>query len=81
MLGSRHRIQAAVTAGGPVADVFALGAGADALHAGSMLVLATADPAARHAVLTDALAETLFAGLGWSVSVQAREGDLPQQQP
>jgi hypothetical protein len=79
LLGARHLVQAAVTAAAPVPDVFALGAGADALHAGSMLVLAAAGPAARHAALTDALAEALFAALGRSVSVQAPEGDLPQQ--
>jgi hypothetical protein len=81
VLGARHLVQAAVTAVVPVPDVFALGAGVDALHAGSMLMLAAADPVARHAALTDALAETVFGALGRSASVQAPEGDLLQQQP
>jgi hypothetical protein len=81
LLGARHLVQAAVTAFVPVPEVFALGADVDAVHAGSMLVLATADPAARHAALTDALAEAIFAAVGRSAAVQAPEGDLLQQQP
>ena len=66
VLGARHLLQAAVTAFVPVPDVFALGAGADAAHAASMVVLAAADRAARHAALTDALAEAVFAAAGFS---------------
>jgi hypothetical protein len=66
VLGARHLVQAAVTALVPVPDVFALGAGADAAHAASMIMLAGADRAARHAALTDALAEAVFAGAGFS---------------
>ena len=66
LLGARHLVQAAVTAFVPSPDVFALGAEADALHAASMVALATADPSARHAALTDALAETAFAATGFS---------------
>ena len=47
-------------------DVFALGAEVDTAHAGSMLALAAVDPAARHAALTDTLAEALFAAAGFS---------------
>lgn len=65
VLGTRHLLQAAVTAFVPVPDVFALGAGADAAHAASMVVLATAGRAARHAALTDALAEAVFAAVAW----------------
>jgi hypothetical protein len=65
LLGARHLVQAAVTAFVPSPDVFALGAEADALHAASMVALAAADRSARHAALTDALAETAFAATGW----------------
>jgi hypothetical protein len=86
LLGTRHLVQAAVTAFVPVRGVFALGAAVDAVHAGSMLLLAAADPAARDAALTDALAEAAFAAAGWSAagksaSVQAPEGNLLHQQP
>ena len=66
LLGARHLVQAAVTAFVPVPDVFALGAEADAAHAASMVMLAAADRAVRHAALTDALAETVFAAAGFS---------------
>jgi hypothetical protein len=66
LLGTRHLVQAAVTALIPVPDVFTLGAEVDAVHAGSMLALAVTDPAARHAALTDTLAEALFAAAGFS---------------
>jgi hypothetical protein len=65
LLGARHLAQAAVTALVPVPDVFALGAGADIAHAVSMVMLAGADRAARHAALADALAETVFAAAGF----------------
>jgi hypothetical protein len=87
LLGARHLIQAAVTAFVPERDVFMLGAAVDAVHAGSMVVLAAADPGARPAALTDAAAEVLFAAVGRSAaagrsaSVQPPEGDLLQQQP
>ncbi len=81
LLGTRHLVQAAITAVVPVSSVFGLGAAVDAAHAGSMLLLAAADPVARTAALTDALAEMAFAAAGWSASVQAPEGDLMQQQP
>jgi hypothetical protein len=66
VLGARHLIQAAVTALVPVPEVFALGAGVDALHATSMVALAAADRASRPAALTDAMAETGFAAAGFS---------------
>jgi hypothetical protein len=78
LLGARHLAQAAVTAAAPLPDVFALGAGADAVHALSMLMLAVASPGARRAALTDALTEALFAATGWSASVGAPEGDLEE---
>jgi hypothetical protein len=70
LLGARHLVQAAVTAFVPAPSVFALGAVVDAAHAGSMLVLAAADPAARNAALADALAEAVFAAAGRSASIQ-----------
>jgi hypothetical protein len=74
VLGARHLAQAAVTAFVPVPDVFALGAEADAAHAASMVMLATADRGARHAALTDALAEAAFAAVGWGRARAARGG-------
>jgi hypothetical protein len=68
LLGTRHLLQAAVTAFVPVPDVFALGAEVDAAHAGSMLMLAPAGGTAWRAALLDALAEAVFAaaGRGWA---------------
>ena len=77
LLGTRHQLQAAVTSALPSPDVFALGAEVDTVHATSMLVLA-ADPAARPAAVLDALAEAVFAAIGFSASVQTPEGDLVQ---
>ena len=68
LLGTRHLVQAAVTAFVPVPGVFGLGAAVDAVHAGSMLVLAAAEPGARRAALTDVLAEAAFAAAGWSAA-------------
>jgi hypothetical protein len=88
LLGARHLAQAAITALIPAPGVFALGAAVDAVHAGSMVILGAADPVARHAALTDALAETVFAAMGrpdtatgLSASVEPPERDLLQQQP
>jgi hypothetical protein len=66
LLGARHLVQAAVTAFAPLPDVLAMGAVVDAVHAASMLILATAGRGARRAALTDALAEALFAAGGLS---------------
>lgn len=71
LLGARHLAQAAITAFVPVPEMFALGAGVDVVHAGSMVVLAAADPVARHAALTDAAAETIFAAAGCSAATTA----------
>ena len=87
VLGARHLVQAAVTAFVPVPDVFALGAGADAAHAASMVMLAPASGTAWRAALLDALAEAAFAAAGWgqgkqsSAAVEPPERDLLQQQP
>src|SRR5262249_8845621 len=42
LLGARHLAQATLTALAPLPGAFVVGAGADAVHAGSMLILATA---------------------------------------
>jgi hypothetical protein len=81
LLGARHLVQAALTALAPLPEVFTMGALADALHAASMVVLATVDRSARKIALTDALAEAVFAAVGFSAPVEAPEGDLVQQQP
>jgi hypothetical protein len=65
LLGARHLIQAAVSAFAPMPEVLAAGAAVDALHAGSMIMLAIADRCARRVALTDALAEVLFAATGY----------------
>jgi hypothetical protein len=70
VLGARHLAQAAVTAFAPVPDVLALGAEVDAAHAASMVALATASRAARHAAMTDALAEAVFAAIGWGAGAK-----------
>jgi hypothetical protein len=66
LLGTRHVVQAAITAFAPVPGVLAAGAGVDVLHTTSMIMLAAADRRARRAALTDALAESLFAAAGFS---------------
>jgi hypothetical protein len=81
LLGARHLAQAALTAVAPLPEVFTMGAQADALHAASMVLLATVDRPARQAALTDAVAEAVFAAVGFSAPVEAPEGDLVQQQP
>jgi hypothetical protein len=81
LLGARHLVQAALTAVVPLPEVFTTGAQADAVHAASMVLLATVDRRAGKIALTDALAEAVFAVVGFSASVEAPEGDLVQQQP
>jgi hypothetical protein len=64
LLGARHLAQAALTAVAPLPGVFAAGAGVDALHAASMLMLAVAGRAARRTALKDVVAEAAFAAAG-----------------
>ncbi len=61
VLGARHLIQAALTAAAPDPAVLAIGGQVDAVHAGSMLLLAAVSRAGRRAALTDALIEAVFA--------------------
>jgi hypothetical protein len=61
--------------------VFTTGAQVDAVHAASVVLLATVDRPARRIALTDAVTEAVFAAVGFSAPVEAPEGDLVQQQP
>lgn len=70
VLGTRHLAQTALTACAGRPSAFAAGAGIDALHATSMLLLAAADGCVRRAALADALAESALAAGGFSVSAQ-----------
>lgn len=75
VLGVRHLIQVAVTAGiGPSAELLGLGAAVDLTHAVSMAGLAFADRRVRRVTLTDALIETAFAAAGLSSAVPPRIG-------
>jgi hypothetical protein len=68
VLGTRHLIQAALTAAAPEPAVLALGGQVDTVHTASMLLLATVSPVGRRAALTDALTEAAFATAGFSAS-------------
>jgi hypothetical protein len=68
VLGTRHLIQAALTAAAPEPAVLAIGGQVDAVHAASMLLLAAVSRAGRRAALTDALTEAAFAAAGFSAS-------------
>jgi hypothetical protein len=73
VLGIRHLVQAAVTAGiGPSAELLGIGAAVDITHAASMAGLALADRSVRRVTLTDALIETAFAAAGLSSAVPSR---------
>lgn len=69
VLGTRHLVQAALTAVAPEPAVFAVGAQVDTLHATSMLLLAAVSQSGRRAALTDALSEAAFAAAGFSASI------------
>jgi hypothetical protein len=73
LLGARHLAQATLTALTPL-PVFGAGAGVDALHAASMLMLAAVDRAARRAALTDTVAEAAFAATGLAAAASRRGG-------
>jgi hypothetical protein len=68
VLGTRHLIQAALTAAAPEPAVLALGGQVDTVHTASMLLLAAVSPVGRRAALTDALTEAAFATAGFSAS-------------
>ena len=69
VLGARHLVQAALTAGagpraGPGAGGLAAGAAVDLMHAASMAGLAAASRPLRRTALTDAMLETALAAAG-----------------
>ena len=70
VLGTRHLIQAALTAAAPEPAVLAIGRQVDVVHTASMLLLAAVSRAGRRAALTDALIEAAFAAAGFSASIQ-----------
>ena len=78
-LGARHLIQAALTWVRPTHTSFMLGAGTDALHATSMVLLGAASRRWRAAALADAaLAATLaVAGLACARDKARRAGPGP----
>jgi len=61
VLAARQLVQAAVTAAVPTAEVRRLGIGVDALHAASMVALATVDSRRRKIALADAVVAIAFA--------------------
>jgi len=72
VLGTRHLVQAALTAAAPMPAVFAVGGQVDTLHATSMLLLAAVSQGGRRAALTDALTEAGFAAAGFSASIYSQ---------
>ena len=64
VLGSRHLIQAAVTARAPSALVLRAGVQVDLAHAASMLALGAVGRPLRRAPLADGLVAAIFAALG-----------------
>jgi hypothetical protein len=74
VLGARHLAQATLTTLAPLPGAFVAGAGADALHAASMLVLATVDRPARRVALTDTVAEAAFAAAGLAAAASRGNG-------
>jgi len=70
VLGTRHLVQATLTALAPQPAVLELGGQVDALHTTSMLLLAAVSQAARRAALADALAEAAFTAAGLSASAR-----------
>jgi hypothetical protein len=74
VLGSRHLIQAAVTARAPSALVLRAGAQVDLAHAASMLALGAVSRPLRRAPLADGLVAALFAALGAASAAGRRRG-------
>ena len=64
ILGARHLAQAVLTLWRPRPAVILAGAGIDACHAASMLVLAVADPRMRIAGIADGAAAAAFTATG-----------------
>ncbi|KAE8764857.1 hypothetical protein [Georgenia thermotolerans] len=78
VLGARHLVQAAGTAGTPGRAVLALGAEADLVHGASMLLLAAWDRTRARTARTDAAAALSFALAG---ALLARHAPSTPQRP
>jgi hypothetical protein len=74
VLGSRHLLQAAVTARAPSALALRAGAQVDLAHAVSMLALGTVGRPMRRAELADGLVAAIFAALGAVGAAARRHG-------
>ncbi len=74
VLGSRHLIQAAVTARAPSNLVLRAGALVDVAHAASMLALGAVGQPLRRAPLADGLVAAIFAALGAASAAAQRRG-------
>ena len=74
VLGSRHLIQAAVTARAPSALVLRAGVQVDLAHAASMLALGAVGRPLRRAPLADGLVAAIFAALGAASAAARRRG-------
>jgi hypothetical protein len=74
VLGSRHVIQAAVTAGAPNALVLRVGAQVDVAHAASMFALGAVIRPVRWAPLADGLVALVFSALGAASAASRRHG-------
>jgi hypothetical protein len=80
VLGTRHLIQAALTAAAPGSAALEIGGQVDAVHSASMLLLAAVSRAGRRAALTDALTEAALAAAGHSaISSSTAHGCRPGQ--
>jgi hypothetical protein len=74
VLGSRHVIQAAVTAGAPNALVLRFGAQVDVAHAASMFALGAVVRPVRRAPLADGLVAFVFSVIGAASAASRRHG-------
>ena len=75
LLGARQVAQAVLTGTRPSHAVLVLGAGVDALHASSMVILALFDRRLRRAALADAFVALGFAWAGFTVmTTKGQEG-------
>ena len=76
VLGTRHLVQAAMTARAPNALVLRVGAQVDLAHAASMLALGAIGRPLRRAQLADGLVAAIFAALGAAGSAAQRHGTV-----
>jgi hypothetical protein len=74
VLGSRHLLQAAVTARAPSNLVLRAGAQVDLAHAASMLALGAVGRPLRRAPLADGLVAAIFAAMGAASAAAQRHG-------